>query len=135
MWPGWETLLQLCCSPVGSEFPPGEKIRPGPCPRTVTTTAAAVILGGKVLGVNHCVPADQQVGSTTLICHVSLVVSLWHRVIIGLNGFWLISYLTLDHKLENKTAHRTAINCHTRPMIRIQIQLKLPIPILTNSYQ
>ena len=41
-----------------------------PCPRTVTNTAAAVILGGKVLGVNHCVPADQQVGSTTLICHV-----------------------------------------------------------------
>ena len=97
-----------------------------PCPRTVTTAAtatAAVILGGNVLGVNHCVPADQQVGSR-LICHVSIVVSLWHRVIIGFNAFWLISYLTLDHKLENKTAHRTAINCHTRPMIRIQIQLK-----------
>ena len=105
---GWETLLQICCSPVGSEFPPEEKIRPGPCPPTVTTTAtaAAVILGGKVLGVNHCVLADLQVGSSTTICHVSLVVSLWHRVIIGLNGFanieasgaWMISYLTLDHK-------------------------------------
>ena len=58
-----------------------------PCPRTVTTTTtAAVILGGNVPGVNHCVPADQQVGSR-LICHVALVVSLWHRVIIGFNIF------------------------------------------------
>ena len=124
VWPGWETLLQISCR-LGIST--GGENQTRPCPRTLTTTtatAAAVILGGKVLGVNHCVPANHQVGTTTLICHVSLVVSLWHRVIIGLNGFWLISYLTLDHKLENKTAHRTAINCHTRPMIRIQIQLK-----------